>query len=142
MTAEQRYQYRQEHPKPIMDEFYSWLKKHQALVLPESSLGKAFAYAIKYEAGLCRYLEDGRLEIDNNHTEREIKPVVIARKNFMFAYSVAGAHAICMHMSLIRSAIANGLDPYQYYHALLKKIPHCQELADYEALLPWNIDLS
>lgn len=142
MTAEQRYQYRQEHAKPIMDEFYSWLKKHQALVLPESSLGKAFAYAIKYEAGLCRYLEDGRLEIDNNHTEREIKPIVIARKNFMFAYSVAGAHAICMHMSLIRSAIANGLDPYQYYHALLKKIPHCQEVADYEALLPWNIDLS
>eukprot|EP00795_Rhopilema_esculentum_P009769 gene9769-18298_t len=66
-----------------MDEFYSWLKKHQALVLPQSSLGKAFAYAIKYEAGLCRYLEDGRLEIDNNHTEREIKPVVIAHPTYI-----------------------------------------------------------
>jgi transposase len=142
MTPEQRYQYRQEKAKPIMAEFYCWLKEHKPLVLPESSLGKALSYAIKYEVGLCRYLENGYLEIDNNHTEREIKPVVIARKNFMFAYSVAGAHAICMHMSLIRSAIANRLDPYQYYHALLKKIPHCQKISDYEALLPWNINLA
>jgi transposase len=111
-------------------------------VLPQSSLGKAFSYAIKYEAGLKAFLTDGRLEIDNNLTEQQIKPLVIVRKNFMFAHSVEGAHAICMHMSLIRSTLANHLDPYQYYHKLLKQVPHCKTVNDYEALLPWNLKVN
>ncbi len=141
LTAIERYELRQTESKPIMTQFKSWLDEHAPLVLPESALGKAFAYAIKHWAGLTKFLDDGRLEIDNNLTEQEIKPLVIARKNFMFADSVDGAHAICMHMSLIRSALVHGLDPYQYYLATLKKIPHCKTVEDYEALLPWNINI-
>ena len=141
MTPEQRYQLRQKESKPIMDEFYVWLKEHAPLTLPQSDLGRAFSYAIKHESGLKRFLDDGRLEIDNNLTEQEIKPLVIARKNFMFAQSVEGAKAICMHMSLIRSALVNKLDPYQYYVSILKKVPYCKTADDYEALLPWNIKL-
>jgi transposase len=84
-------------------------------------------------------LEDGRLEIDNKLTEQKIKPFLIARKNFLFCDSVAGAHALCLHLSLIRAARQHGLDPYHYYRALLNHIPHCQSVEDYEKLLPWNI---
>ena len=91
--------------------------------------------------GLTRFLEDGRLEIDNNLTEQQIKPLVIARKNFLFSASQDGAHALCMHLSFIRIAKAHGLDPYHYYVKLLKSLPHCQSVEDYEKLLPWNIKL-
>jgi hypothetical protein len=72
-------------------------------------------------------------------TEQQIKPFVIARKNFLFASSVDGAEALCMHMSIIRTAKEHGHDPYHYYVKLLKSIPHCKTVEDYEKLLPWNI---
>ena len=111
------------------------------LTIPQSPLGQAFAYCLKGNRwqGLTRFMEDGRLEIDNNLQEQEIKPLVIARKNFMFCQSMNGARALCLHMSLIRTALLHGLNPNQYYVSLLKRIPYCNTLEDYEQLLPWNI---
>ena len=142
MSPDQRLALRQLRTKPIMDEFKQWLDINYPTVLPKSPLGKAFNYCLKYWDGLCAFLEDGRLEADNNLTEQEIKPFVIARKNFMFCSSVDGAKALCLHFSLIRTAKRHGLDPYRYYEAILKAIPHCDTVADYEALLPWNIQLA
>lgn len=136
-----RHKTRQEKSKPIMEEFKIWLDKNHPETLPESPLGKAFFYALKHWGGLIRFLEDGKLEADNNHTEQQIKPVVIARKNFLFCKSIAGVKAVCNHMSLIRTAIEHGFDPYRYYVEICKKIPNCQTLEDYEKLLPWNIEL-
>lgn len=138
-TPEQRYQLRQEKSRPLMDRFKAWLDEKTPTVLPQSPLGKAMNYCNKLWAGLTRFLTDGRLEIDNNHTERQIKPLVIARKNFLFAASVDGAHALSMHFSFIGTAKLHGLDPYWYYVKLLKSLPHCQSLEDYEALLPWRL---
>ncbi|GAB2876219.1 hypothetical protein GCM10027180_03250 [Microbulbifer echini] len=87
------------------------------------------------------FLNDGRLEIGNNLTEQEIKPFVMARKNFLFASSVNGAKALCLRFSLIRTAKIHGLDPYRYYVEILEQIPHCQSVGDYGALLPWHIQL-
>jgi transposase len=140
-TPEQRYELRQQKSKPIMDKFKAWLDELYPTVLPKSPLGLAMQYCLNRWAGLARFLEDGRLEIDNNLTEQEIKPLVIARKNFLFCHSVAGAHALCMHLSLIRTAKQHGLDPYHYYVKLLKSVPHCKSVDDYEKLLPWNIKL-
>ena len=64
---------------------------------------------------------------------------VECRKNFLFAASVEGANALCMHFGFIRTAKAHGLDPYHYYVKLLKSIPYCTSVEDYEKLLPWNI---
>lgn len=133
--------YRLNTAKPIIDEYQKWLEKKYPTTLPKSSLGKALAYSINHWDGLIRYLNDGRLKIDNNSTEQEIKPAVISRKNFLFAYSVDGARALCIHLSLIRSAILHNFDPYHYYIAVMKAIPYCQTLEDYERLLPWAINL-
>ena len=141
MSASQRYELRQKHSKPILEEFKVWLDQKINLVPQQSPIFKAMRYVIKNWEGLTRYLEDGNLLIDNNHTEREIKPFVIARKNFMFCKSQAGARALCLHFSLIRSAKLHRLDPYNYYVKIMKSIPHCQTIEDYEALLPWNVDI-
>ncbi len=135
-----RYELRQKEAKPILEDFKRWLEAVYPTVLPKSPLGNAIRYCLNLWPGLTRYLEDGRLEIDNNLTEQQIKPFVIARKNFMFAASMDGAEALCVHLSLIRTAKLHGLDPYHYYVKLLKSIPHCRSVEDYEKLLPWNID--
>lgn len=139
LNSDQRYQLRQKESKPLLDEFKQWLEAHHKTCLPGSALEKAFRYALTHWEGLVSFLEDGRCEVDNNLTEQEIKPLVIARKNFMFSQSMEGAHALCLHLSLIRTAIAHGLNPHEYYVALLKGIPHCTSVEDYEKLLPWNI---
>jgi transposase len=59
----------------------------------------------------------------------------------MFANSVDGANALCLHFSLIRTAKRHNLDPYRYYVKILEAIPHCETIEDYEALLPWNVEL-
>ena len=69
-----------------------------------------------------------------------IKPFVIARKNFLFAASQEGARALCVHFSLFRTAKLHGLDPYRYFVKIMKDIPYCQTVDDYEALLPGDID--
>ncbi len=139
LNPEARYALRQRESIPILETFKQWLDKHISLVLPQSPLGKAIQYCLNRWEGLTRYCDDGRLEIDNNHNEREMKPFVMARKNFLFSSSVDGAYALCLHLSLIRTAKHHGLDPYHYYVHLLKSVPHCQSVGDYERLLPWNL---
>src|SRR5262249_38756956 len=97
LTPDERYLLRQQESKPLMEKFKKWLDELYPTVLPQSPLGKAMNYCIKLWPGLTRFLEDGRLEPDTNLTEQEIKPFVIARKNFLFADSVLGAKALCMH---------------------------------------------
>ncbi len=139
LNPEQRYALRQREAKPLLTQFKQWLEDMWPTVLPQSPLGKAIQYCLKLWPGLMRYLDDGRLEIDNNLTEQQIKPFVIARKNFLFCTSVEGAEALCLHFSLIRTAKLHGLDPYQYYVQLLKSLPHCRTVEDYEKLLAWNV---
>ena len=139
LSAKQRYAYRLKHSGPIIQAFKTWLDHHLPSTLPTSPLGKAFRYLVKRWGGFTRFLDDGRLEIDNNLTEQEIKPFVLARKNFMFANSMEGAHALCAHLSLIRTALIHKIDPFQYYVTIMKKLPLCKTIEDYEALLPWNI---
>ncbi len=142
LTSDERYQLRLEKAKPILDEFKLWLDKVYPTLLPKSPLGKAVAYTIKHWDGLIRYLDDVRLEFDNNLTEQVIKMFVIIRKNFLFANSIAGAKALCAHMSILRTAITNGLEPYQYLKTLFDEIPKCKTVEDYESLLPWNVQLN
>ena len=139
LNPDQRHALRQEKSTPLLEKFKAWLDELYPTTLPQSPLGKAMNYCITLWPGLTRFLADGRLEIDNNLTEQEIKPLVIARKNFLFAASVEGAKALCMHMGFIRTAKRHGHDPYHYYVHLLKSIPHCKSLEDYEKLLPWNM---
>ncbi len=85
---------------------------------------------------LIRYVEDGRLAIDNNRAERAVKPFVIGRKNWLFANTENGSHASAVLYSLVETAKANGLTPFDYILHMLKELPKQPEDIDY--LLPWN----
>jgi transposase len=130
---------RQKRSKPILLDMKQYLDDRILLMVPKSRIAKAAAYTLNHWTGFMKYLEDGRLSIDNNHTERVIRKFVIPRNNFMFADTVKGAKALCIHFSIIQTAIANDLEPYQYYVDIMKALPYCKTVEDYERLLPWNI---
>lgn len=138
LTPDQRLALRQSKSRPILDAFYQWLLTHRDRTLPKSPIGEAIAYVLKHWHGLLTYLKDGRIEIDNNATERDIKPFVMARKNFLFACTPQGADSLGVHFSLILTASLHGLNPIAYYTDLLIRLPYCTSIADYETLLPWN----
>jgi transposase len=138
LNADERYALRQAKSKPIVDEMFTWMKKVAPTTLPKSPLGVGFQYVLVRETGLRQFLNDGRLEIDTNLVEQQNKNLALARNNFMFSCSVKGAHALCLHMSLVFTALAHHLDPYHYYTHIMARIPHCQTVEDYEALLPWH----
>ncbi len=142
LSPEERLVLRDEKSRVILEEFKEWLIQNKEKTLPKSPIGLAIGYCLAHWEGLQTYLTDGRVEIDNNATERQIKSFVIARKNFLFACTQAGADALGVHFSLILTAKLHGWDPMTYYTTLLKRVPHCQTWAHYDALLPWNMKLS
>ncbi len=87
-----------------------------------------------------RYLDDGRLPIDNNATERAIRPFVIGRRNWLFADTPKGAKASANLYGLIETVKANGLEPYHYLRYVFKELPKAKTVEQIEALLPFNID--
>jgi len=139
LSPEEKYDYRQEHAKPLLNEFHVWLIKSSEQVLPKTALGKALSYNLNQWPKLIRYLEDGELNIDNNRAERAIKPFVIGRKNWMFSNAAKGAEASAVLYSLIETAKSNGLVPFDYLHHILKELGEGKPNA--EDLLPWNVSL-
>lgn len=140
LTPEERYQRRQQQSVPLLDELRTWLDRSLPQVPPTSLTGKALTYLDNQWDKLIRYCEDGRLDIDNNATERTIRPFVIGRNNWLFADTVAGAKASANLYSLIETAKAHGLEPYRYLRHLFTELPQAQSLEDIEQLLPWHVD--
>jgi transposase len=131
---------RQQLAKPLLDEFKAWLDKSVNQVPPKSAVGKAIGYSLRQWPKLLRYIDHGDLNIDNNRAERAIKPFVIGRKNWMFANTSNGAKASATLYSLIETAKANGLIPFDYIKHLLDELSEQPECIDH--LLPWNVDLT
>lgn len=140
LEPNERHEERLKRSKPLLDAFLSWLKTQELLVLPKSGLGQAIHYCLGQWEKLAAFLKDGRLELDNNRSERSIKPVVIGRKNWLFANTPKGAHASAVIYSVMETAKANGLNPYYYLRHLFEQLPN-MDLADEQALdklLPWS----
>ena len=137
-TRDEKKQIRQAQAKPLLDKFYAWLDK--ANIVPKTALGVAISYSKKQWHKLIRYIDDGHLNIDNNRAERAVKPFVIGRKNWLFCNTTNGANASSMLYSIIETAKANGLIPFDYIAHCLEKLSHKD--CDIEALLPWNVKIS
>lgn len=141
-TVEGRIKVRQEHAPTILAQHKAWLEKSIKHVPPSTTLGKAIQYNLNQWDKLSVYLTDGRINIDNNRAERAIKPFVIGRKNWLFANTGNGARASAMLYSIIETAKANGLIPYDYLVRLFEALPKRKEGDDLDDLLPWNIKLT
>ena len=130
---------RQEKAQPQLHKIRQWLDKVLPTTLPKGQLGKALGYLDKNWQKLSVYVQDGRLNIDNNPAENAIRPFVIGRKNWLFSASVKGAKATANLYSLIETAKANGLEPYAYLKHIFTQLPRAQSVEEIEALLPWNV---
>jgi transposase len=140
-TPVEKQAYREEHATPLLEEYKTWLDKSIQQVPPKSALGKALAYSLNQWPKLIRYLEDGELNIDNNRAERAIKPFVIGRKNWLFSNTANGAHASSILYSLVETAKANDLIPFDYLHHIIDVLSERQDDKTLDELLPWNISL-
>jgi hypothetical protein len=142
-TPEERLNTRNIKSRPVVEELRKWLDDIAPEVLPKSLFGTAVHYGRQQWPKLVRFLEDGRIEIDNNRAERSIKPFVIGRKNWLFCNTPKGAHASAMIYSIIESAKENRLNPYAYLNYLFERLPNLDSRSDeaLDQLLPWNVKL-
>jgi len=139
-TCEQIQQARMTEAKPILMQFKEWLLTQQKTTLPKSPLGKALFYSIKHWGSLTQYINDGRLEIDNNRSERAIKPFVIGRKNWLFNTSTKGADASSILFSLVQTCKEHDIDVFAYFKYALESVAKSTHQQDFQFLLPYNVN--
>jgi len=139
-SADERRAARAERSKPIVDQFKAWLDSTASKVLPKSALGEAVTYCRNQWPKLMVFLDDGRLELDNNRAERSIKPFVIGRKNWLFANTPRGARVSAVIYSIVETAKENGLNPCAYLKYLFERLPDISRdnTDDLDSLLPWS----
>jgi len=114
LPINERYEYKQVYIKPLMIKFRDWLNEKQLTSASQSGYGKAVNYAVNYLPTIMNYLNDGRLELDNNKAERAIKPFVIGRKNWLFSNTPNGARSSAILYSIVQTCLLNKINPYQY----------------------------
>jgi len=120
--AASRLRLRQERSKPILEQIAAERQRLEQEALPKSPLGDALRYLTNQWQALCRFAEDGSIEIDNNGAERQLRAVAVGRKNWLFAGSMAGAHRAAVIYSLIQSCRLVDVDPFAYLRDVLLRI--------------------
>lgn len=123
LPAEARQCLREQQARPIAQALQAWMSAHRLKVPEGTGIARALDYSLKRWAALIRYLGDGRLPIDNNWVENQIRPIALGRKNWLFAGSQRAGRRAAAVMSLIQSAKMNGHDPYAYLKDVLTRLP-------------------
>jgi transposase len=124
--------------RPLVLAMKLWLEQELGRIPPHSTLAEAIRYALARWAALCRFLDDGRIELDNNAVERAIRPIALGRKNHLFAGSDGGGHRWAVVASLIASAKLNDIEPYAYLRDVLERMANGHAASRLDELLPWN----
>lgn len=138
MLTDYRYRLRQQHSVPLLTAFKAWLDELAPKVLPQSLLGEAIDYCRRQWQYLIRYIDDGRLPIDNNVIERDIRPFATARKSWLFSDTVAGAKASAMVYSMMLTCRACNVEPHAWLLHVLTELPKRAPATDITDLLPFN----
>jgi hypothetical protein len=122
IKADKLLAWRQRFSRRRLERLRRYLDELSVQVLPKSPLGKAISYTLKNWKALCRYTEAAWLSIDNNLSERQIKQMVIGRKNWMFAGSEDGARHAAVLFSIVVSCKLAGVDPFAYLRDILTRL--------------------
>ncbi|MDD5936036.1 MAG: IS66 family transposase [Clostridiales bacterium] len=146
LTPEARQKERQSYIKPLVEEYFAWIKEvfQQGLVLPKSETGKGLVYSINQEKYLKVFLTDGEVPIDNSATERALRNFTLGRKNWVTINTVRGAQASAIIYSITETARANGLNVYYYVKYILEQLVKLIdeqgniELSQLDSLMPWS----
>lgn len=135
-SPEERLTLRRSRSKPVLDELGAWLEHVRAIEPPKTPLGKALTYAHNQWEALGRFLEDGRLPLDNGAPERLNRIIAVGRKNYLFAGSDAGGERAAVIYSLVGGCAVNGVDPWAYFSDVLAKLASGWKQSRLEELLP------
>jgi transposase len=135
---DERQRVREQHTEPLLADLHRWLLATGRKLSRKSDLAQAIHYALARWQALSRFCHDGRIEIDNNAVERELRAVALGRKNYLFAGADCGGERAAAIYSLIGTAKLNGLDPEAYLRLVLDRIAEHPSHRIQE-LLPWNV---
>jgi transposase len=138
-VPEERAAVRHSRAAALLHEFQGWLQDQLLRLSKKSDLAIAIRYALSNWTALTRYVDDGRLEIDNNAAERALRAVALGRKNYLFTGSDAGGEHAAALYSLIGTAKLNGIDPEAYLRHVLERIAD-HPITRVNELLPWVIE--
>lgn len=149
LTAEERLQERQRTIKPLVEEYFAWVKKQleENVVAPKSKTADGLRYSINQEKYLKVFLTNGDVPMDNSASERSIRTFCIGKKNWMFHDSIIGAESSAVIYSISETAKLNNLRPYYYFKHLLTELPKLVyengniDDTHLDALLPWSKEL-
>jgi len=136
-SAEERRLARQQKSRPLIDALEPWLRTKLGLISQKGKLAEAINYALSRWEGLTSFLDDGRIELDNNTVERSIRPITLNRKNALFAGSDGSAQHWATLASLIETCKINDVDPLGCLTDVLTRIANGHPNRDIDALLPW-----
>jgi len=137
LPPEERYEKRLKESKPRAEAFFAWLTTLKHTVLPKSTLGIAVNYALNQRQWLMNVYLDGRTEISNNRIENAVRPFALGRKNWLFCESVNGAKASSVVYSMIETAKANRLKPFEYLEFLFEAMPNAT-MGQIGEFMPWG----
>jgi transposase len=114
---------RQRKSQPVLEKFKGWLDEQGLAILPKSPIGRAVAYAVKNWTELTRFAEDGRLRIDNNRSELQMRPIAMGRRNWLRYESERGGRVGAILTSLIASCRRHKKNPFEYLRDVLRRLP-------------------
>lgn len=137
-TPQERLNARHEYATSIVDELFTRWEHELTRISGKSQLAEAIRYGINPKAEFKRFLDDGRIDIDNNSVERAIRPQTITRKNALFAGSEAGGQTWATIASLLATAQLNDVNPTQWLTMTLERIAQGWPNKQIDQLLPWN----
>jgi transposase len=129
---------RNERSRPLVAELEKFLREQAARLAPSGEMGKAIAYLLNHWDGLTLYLDDGRVEMDTNPVENQIRPLTLTRKNSLFAGHDEGGRSWSRIASLIATCKINGVEPYAWMKATLETIASGHPQSRIDELLPWS----
>lgn len=137
LPPELRRAIRQQRAKPVVEALKTWFEASLAKVSKGSKLAEGLAYGLNHWDGLCRYLDDGRIEIDSNTVERSIRGLALTRKNALFAGHDRGAEGWALIASLLETCKLNRVDPLAWTTDVLTKLVNRWPASRIDELMPW-----
>jgi transposase len=136
-SADERRTVRQNKSKPLVVALRAWFEHQLTLVSGKAPIADEIRYGLNHWDGLVRFLDDGRIELDTNIVERGVRPIVLNRKNALFAGHDEGAKNWACSASLIETCKLNGVDPQAYFADVLSKLVNLWPASRLDELMPW-----
>jgi transposase len=135
-NADQRRARRQQHTRPVLDELRAWVDAQRAVIPPKTPLGAGLGYLHRQWQRLVLFLDDGNIEATNNRRERELRRLVLGRRNWLFTWLDVGGERTADILSIVATCIAHDVNPRAYLHVVTRLIVQGWPKAKLRELLP------